>query len=242
MLILFFSPWRQPLSAYRFLPSTCASLPRQKPCFTSASFTSRSLSLLDWQYHTSLRYYFDAGSYAISPTKDAFVPCPKCNSPVKAEYDFNPPSSYPNYPYRCTNREMILFTGSLVSTILDFWIMLVPIPLAWQLDLPLNQRLGALGMFLLGLLICACGAVKTGYLYTLFSTYDEIWVGTPIWILSALELHIGILCSSAPTIRLVLREHIKRFHGWFHSRGYHYARTDSLTSSVPHGTSGSYYV
>lgn len=120
--------------------------------------------------------------------------------------------------------------------------MLVPIPLAWQLDLPLNQRLGALGMFLLGLLICACGAVKTNYLYTLFSTYDEIWVATPIWILSALELHIGILCSSAPTIRIVAREQIKRFHGWLYTRRYNYARTVSFSGSGPFETSGSYCV
>lgn len=120
--------------------------------------------------------------------------------------------------------------------------MLVPIPLAWKLDLPLNQRLGALGMFLLGLLICACGAVKTGYLYTLFSTYDEIWVASPIWILSALELHIGILCSSAPTIRIVVREQKKRLQGWLYSRRCYYARTGSLTSSVPLETSESCYV
>lgn len=119
--------------------------------------------------------------------------------------------------------------------------MLVPIPLAWQLDVPLKQRLGALGMFLLGLLICACGAVKTSYLYTLFSTYDEIWLATPIWILSALELHIGILCSSAPTIRMVVREQIKRFHEWSYFRGYSYARTDNLSNSIPLQKSGSYF-
>lgn len=173
----------------------------------------------------------------MDPTKDAFVPCTKCHRPVKASYDFNPPTFYPDYPYHCTNREMILFTGSLVATILDFLIMLIPIPLAWQLDLPLKQRLGVLGMFLLGLLICACGAIKTRYLYTLFVTYDEIWVATPIWILSALELHVGILCSSAPAGRIVVREHIRRFQEWFHRR---HPRSDSLASLVPLETSTSY--
>jgi hypothetical protein len=155
------------------------------------------------------------------------VPVLNLNSPVKAAYDFNPPSFYPGYPYHCTNRERILFSGSLFSTILDFWIMLIPIPLAWQLDLPLKQRFGVLGMFLLGLLICTCGAVKTSYIYTLFSTYDEIWVATPIWILSALELHVGILCSSAPTIRMVVQENIRRVRDWFHSR---YPKTDNMVS------------
>lgn len=172
-----------------------------------------------------------------NPTKYVFVPCTKSNRPVKAAYDFNPTSFYPDYPYHCTNREMILFTGSLLSTILDFWIMLIPIPLAWQLNLPLKQRLGVLGMFLLGLLICTCGAVKTHYLYSLFSTYDEIWAAAPIWILSALELHVGILCFSAPTVRIVVREHIKCSHEWFHRK---YLRTDSLTSLFPLETPESY--
>ncbi|OJJ62486.1 hypothetical protein ASPSYDRAFT_196211 [Aspergillus sydowii CBS 593.65] len=158
-------------------------------------------------------------------------------SPAKASYDFNPPSFRPDYPYHCANREMILFTGSLLSTILDFLIMLIPIPLAWQLDLPLKQRLGVLGMLLLGLLICACGAIKTRYLYVLFVTYDDAWVATPIWILSALELHVGILCSSAPAVRMVVREHIRRFNEWFYRR---YPRTDSMASLIPLGTSSSY--
>lgn len=115
--------------------------------------------------------------------------------------------------------------------------MLIPIPLAWQLNLPLKQRLGVLGMFLLGLLICTCGAVKTHYLYSLFSTYDEIWAAAPIWILSALELHVGILRFSAPTVRIVVREHIKCSHEWFHRK---YLRTDSLTSLFPLETPESY--
>ncbi|KAE8135958.1 hypothetical protein BDV38DRAFT_272437 [Aspergillus pseudotamarii] len=176
--------------------------------------------------HTKAQFYKCTIYFTMFVTSGLAVACIfalvfRC-SPVKAAYDFNPPSFYPDYPYHCTNREMILFTGSLIATILDFWIMLIPIPLAWQLDLPLKQRLGVLGMFLLGLLICTCGAVKTRYLYILFSTYDEIWVSTPIWILSALELHVGILCFSAPSIRIVVREHIKRFHDYISSTFFPY--------------------
>jgi hypothetical protein len=113
---------------------------------------------------------------------------------------------------------MLLFTGSVITTILDFWVVLVPMLIAWNLSLPIKERIGVLAMFLLGLFICACGALRTRYTYTLFHTYDESWVEYPIWILSALELDVGILCSCAPALRIVVRECLKRYRervgGW----------------------------
>ncbi|KAF7622594.1 hypothetical protein F9C07_2224025 [Aspergillus flavus] len=133
-------------------------------------------------------------------------------SPFKAAYDFNPPSFRPSYPHHCASREVLIFSGSTVMTILDFWVMLLPGPIVWQLNLPTKRRIGVLGMFLLGMLICVCGALKSNYIFGLFHTYDEPWVACPIWILSALELHIGILCSSVPSLRVVAREGLRKRH------------------------------
>ncbi|KAL2851397.1 hypothetical protein BJX68DRAFT_72168 [Aspergillus pseudodeflectus] len=130
--------------------------------------------------------------------------------PFKASYDFNPPSFRPSYPYQCANREILIFSGSAMTTVLDLWVMLLPGPIVWQLNLPIKTRIGVLGMFLLGLLICVCGVFKTIYIYRLFHTYDESWVACPIWILSALELQVGIICSCAPSLRVVARECLKR--------------------------------
>jgi hypothetical protein len=86
--------------------------------------------------------------------------------------------------------------------------MLIPVPLAWQLHLPIRIRLGVLGMFLIGLSICICGALKTHYVRAaLLHSYDETWSAGPIWILSALELDVGIICSCAPALRVIVREH-----------------------------------
>jgi hypothetical protein len=133
-------------------------------------------------------------------------------SPVKAAYDFDPPLFHPAYPYRCGNREMILFSGSAITTVLDFWVMLLPGPIVWKLNMPMKARIGVLGMFLLGLLICTCGLLKSRYIYTLFHTYDESWVACPIWILSAIELDVGIICSCAPGVRVVAREYLRQMY------------------------------
>lgn len=131
---------------------------------------------------------------------------------MKAAYDFGPPLFQPPYPYRCGNRELVLFSGSVITTILDFWVMILPCPIVWKLNMPRKARVGALGMFLLGLLICICGLLKTRYIYTLFHTYDESWVATPIWILSAVELDVGVICSCAPGLRVVAREYLTQYH------------------------------
>ncbi|KAL4985929.1 hypothetical protein BDW68DRAFT_164294 [Aspergillus falconensis] len=97
-------------------------------------------------------------------------------------------------------------------TMLDHWVMLLPRPIVWQHNLPTKTRIGVLGVFLLGLLICVCGAFKTIYVSRLFHTYDESWVACPIWILSALELDVGIICSCAPSLSVLARECLKRRH------------------------------
>lgn len=135
-----------------------------------------------------------------------------------ASFDLAPPLVRPPYSFHCGDRENILFTGSLVTSILDLWVTLLPAPIAWKLDLPFKARVGVLGMFLLGLLICICGALKTRYIYTLGYTYDEPWVASPIWILSAVELDVGILCSCAPTPRLVMRSFLERIRASSSSR------------------------
>lgn len=112
-------------------------------------------------------------------------------------------------------------------TILDLLVMVIPGPLSWKLNQPLRVRIGVFGMFLFGLLICVCGALKTKFIHILFNTYDESWVSCPIWVLSAVELHVGILCSSAPAIRIVVREYQQSYLGWAHKRS---QRNESMTN------------
>lgn len=54
-------------------------------------------------------------------------------------------------------------------TILDLLVVVIPGPLSWKLNQPLRVRIGVLGMFLLGLLICVCGALKIKFII-FFST------------------------------------------------------------------------
>lgn len=125
-------------------------------------------------------------------------------------------------------------------TILDLLVVVIPGPLSWKLNQPLRVRIGVLGMFLLGLLICVCGALKTKFIHILFNTYDEPWVSCPIWILSAVELHVGILCSSAPAIRIVAREYRQLYRGWVHNKAQRNESTTNLTyfeSSASHVSS-----
>ena len=108
-----------------------------------------------------------------SPAANLLFPLAKrrLNSPVKADYDFKPPIFHLSYPYHCGDREMLLFTGSVTATILDFWMMLLPLPIAGNVDLPMKARIGVLGMFLLGLLICICGVIKFIYIHTYSRTH-----------------------------------------------------------------------
>lgn len=53
---------------------------------------------------------------------------------------------------RCLNPIGVIEWQVVTDILLDFAIFVVPIPVIWNLRLPLRQRLSLLGLFLLGLL------------------------------------------------------------------------------------------
>ena len=128
-----------------------------------------------------------------------------------------------------------MLNASIVNVILEFLTMLVPVPIIWQLTLPKRQRLAVIAIFGLGSVVCAAGALKTNYVQTgIGESYDEQWDVYPLWILTAVEADVGLICASAPALKPLVVRYLPHVFGpqstWL-SR--HSVRGTEFTMSSP---------
>lgn len=94
----------------------------------------------------------------------------------------------------CLNEENLIIAASIISIVNDFFVVSLPIPILWKLQMPVRQRILVTTLFAMGFLICAVGIVKAVYIYRIGQTYDKTWETHPILICCASELDVGIVC------------------------------------------------
>lgn len=126
--------------------------------------------------------------------------------PMKAIWDLDP-----EYPHSCINDGAAVFAASTVNVCNDLLCTLAPMPLVWNLKLPVRQRLAVMSIFGLGIIVNVAGAVRTAYVYeSMLATYDTTWMGWPILLSGTIEINMGLICASAPALRPLLTVIIPR--------------------------------
>lgn len=109
------------------------------------------------------------------------------------------------YSHTCINVGVYMLSFSIITIFLDPLLLLMPIPIVWTLQLSLKQRIAVLTLFAIGFIVCIAGIVQAVYVNeALVKSYDETWVGWPLWITTAIEVDLEILCVSIPAIRPLL--------------------------------------
>ncbi|KGO64115.1 hypothetical protein PEX1_020670 [Penicillium expansum] len=126
-------------------------------------------------------------------------------SPIHAYWDIN------TKPYHCMDDGAIVFAASVINIFTDILVTALPMPLIWSLKLPTRQRLAVISIFGLGVVVNVAGCVRTVYVWkSLMTGYDGTWVGWPGLITAAVELSLGLICSSAPALRPLLAAFLPR--------------------------------
>jgi hypothetical protein len=117
--------------------------------------------------------------------------------------DFNSPMSawwtLSFTPQHCINEKIHLLIQGILNIIFDFLAVLIPIPVVMKLNLPIRQRIIVSMLFGAGFVVCLAGVVRTVYMYRVTDGYyDVTWDAFPVWLSTAVELYIGIVCTSIP--------------------------------------------
>ncbi|KAA8571975.1 hypothetical protein EYC84_001916 [Monilinia fructicola] len=101
----------------------------------------------------------------------------------------------------CINQSSTLLLAGIINTITDFLVVILPIRTVYSTNLPRRQQFLVSLLFVLGLLSCFAGIVRTYYMYIVTQVWDQVWASYPVWISAAVELYIGIICTSIPATK-----------------------------------------
>ncbi|GAB7348645.1 hypothetical protein MBLNU459_g7015t1 [Dothideomycetes sp. NU459] len=111
---------------------------------------------------------------------------------------------------RCINRHNVWFANSSINIITDVMIFVMPMPVLKELQLPRRQKWALMGVFALGAFVVLTSALRLKSLYTISISKDVTWDngGAAAW--SSLELNVGIICASLPTLRKTISKFFPR--------------------------------
>jgi hypothetical protein len=139
-----------------------------------------------------------------------FSVCKFCWIPFRfsfalTDYFSRPISSYWNL--FASDRDCIpegppLLAQTIINVITDFTIYVLPMPTLFYLTLPSPQRIGLMVLFGVGGIIVVAGSFRAYWVhYVVYDTFDVTWEGFYIWIWTAIETNVGVICGCIPALK-----------------------------------------
>lgn len=97
--------------------------------------------------------------------------------------------------------------GQSISTVAtDFIVVVLPLPTLLRLQLPFLQRLALLILFSFGFVVVLAGCMRAYWSHhVVYETYDVSWEGFHLWIWTAVEANLGVICGCVPALRPLFR-------------------------------------
>jgi len=107
-----------------------------------------------------------------------------------------------------------LLVQSTLNVVTDFMIYALPIPSLFSLSLPWTQRISLVVLFSVGGVIVVASSFRAYWVhYTVYETYDATWHGYKIWIWTAVETNVGVICGCIPALKPLFFPNRARNHG-----------------------------
>ncbi|KAM7188873.1 hypothetical protein V8F20_010382 [Naviculisporaceae sp. PSN 640] len=98
-----------------------------------------------------------------------------------------------------------LLFQSIMTVLTDFLVWALPLWTLYRAKLPLSQRIALIILFSFGLFVCIAGCVRTYWIYYIIErTYDPTWQGFHLWIWTAIEVHLGVICGCVPWLKSLI--------------------------------------
>lgn len=101
----------------------------------------------------------------------------------------------------CLDRHAVWFANASLNILTDLAIFMLPMPVLHDLHLPRSQRLALMAVFGLGAFVCLTSVLRLRSLYTISVSKDVTWDNGNAAAWSSLEVNVGIICASLPTLR-----------------------------------------
>lgn len=109
----------------------------------------------------------------------------------------------------------------------------LPIPTLFSLSLPMAQRIGLVILFSVGGVIVVAGSFRAYWVhYVLYNTYDATWYGYEIWLWTAIETNVGVVCGCIPALKPLLFPARARSQGSRYANGSGHSRRKEKVTPV----------
>jgi hypothetical protein len=100
----------------------------------------------------------------------------------------------------------VLYSHAISMLVFDFFVWVLPLPTIYRANLPLNRRLAIIALFSVALFVVVAAAVRIYYLdLVLRKTYDVTWEGSHLWLWTAVEVNLGIICGCVPWLKSLVK-------------------------------------
>lgn len=142
-----------------------------------------------WFKYALLATGIIVGSYTLAYNLVAIFQC----VPIKASWDTTIHGT-------CVDLGTEYFVAGITNVLTDITILILPMPLVWQLQTSKTRRWLVIGTFMLGGCACIISIIRLVYVRE-FKGTDASWNNVPTAELSTVELGIGILSACMPAYR-----------------------------------------
>ncbi|OAQ69796.1 hypothetical protein VFPPC_15487 [Pochonia chlamydosporia 170] len=115
---------------------------------------------------------------------------------------FDPNDNITKDSYVCPIRIHHFFIATSIPNITtDIFMLLIPLPCIWSLQLCRPQKIALLGIFALGLFITAISFIRLSHTLSLnFKSMDVTWDFTEGMLWTGIEVNAGIVCACLPSL------------------------------------------
>lgn len=106
---------------------------------------------------------------------------------------------------KCSQSYMVVLAQGIINVISDLYLIALPVPALWSLQMPLRRKLGVVAVISTGLIACIASILGLVFRINFIRSKDGTGKVVPVWIASFVEMTAGILVCCMPTANTVLK-------------------------------------
>ncbi|PSN69730.1 hypothetical protein BS50DRAFT_631711 [Corynespora cassiicola Philippines] len=142
----------------------------------------------------------------------------------------------------CLNKSALWFANAGINIFQDFSLVILPVFILRQLMLPRREKISLILILGLGGLAGIASILRLYSIYILSASEDVTWdnPGAATW--SSVELNVGIICASLPTLRAFITKHFPHaFSSSFRSLYHAYPNSDPASGTTRNTRNSKYF-
>ncbi|KAF1942819.1 hypothetical protein EJ02DRAFT_487885 [Clathrospora elynae] len=115
------------------------------------------------------------------------------------------PGSHPDAV--CISKLSLLFTPSVLNSVEDFYILILPISTVWKLQMSMRRKVTVFSVIGFGSSAVIIACFRLVPLFELYSSPDTSWVLGKMVIVAALEIQFAIIAVNLPSLKALWKRY-----------------------------------